>query len=415
MSFRPFHRPSFTALAILCGTFWAAGPWEAWGADDKEAEVKWAVEAEINARVLEKNPQDEMAWAKLVHARVAARDFARAEKALADWRAKVPKPAADLDRSRAELAFAREQWADAVEAWKAYLQAKPKDAAAWLELAEAHEKMRQWPEAIGAVSEAIALRPSAPDLARRAGFHVRRHDWAKAEADVREADRLDATDPAVQALLPVFDRAKEWKSTVTKLDAALAEKPDDVSLRLDRAEWLIGIGLNEAANDDIEAAWKTNPQSLRARVWRGIMAWERGRQDEKGDVMEWRLAQVDAAYERELKAADRSTDSETRAAFLVRRRQPLLALGELRELDGSPIKAHALLMLKRIPEAGLAARRAVEIHPKDAGAWLVLARVELENGNIREALAALDRSIKINPAPEAVSLQKDTQRRLGKK
>ena len=131
--------------------------------------------------------------------------------------------------------------------------------------------------------------------------------------------------------------------------------------------------------------------------------------------MKFQIADLTPQFEEQLKAMDISTDPEARANFLLASQQPLMALDEVENVDGSVAKARALLELDRLPEAGVAARKAVNLHPKNAQAWLALARLEFANGNNNETLAAADRSLKLQKTPEAVELRKIAQLNLGKK
>jgi tetratricopeptide (TPR) repeat protein len=371
--------------------------------------------AEWSERNLEKNPRDEVAWAGLVEARLKDKDFARAEKALADWKSKVPKPSANLDRLRGELALARDAIPDAIDAWLRYLKAEPKDWETRVQLSVAYSRQRAWKEAVRELSNVIEGNPHAAAYSQRAACRIRLHDWPGAESDVREANHLDATESVVRSLLPRFERARDWLPAVKKLDSAITKEPDNISLLLDRAEWLFGAGFLDAGLDDVQAALKTNPKSLRAQIWNGAVAWERGDVRSAGDVLELRFGDFGKEFRTGLKSIDASTDPEARARFLLSHKQPLLALSEVRNADGSPAKAHALLELGRSPEAGVAARRAAELHPDDPEAWLVLGRLELHNGNIGEALEALNRSTKIKRSSEAEALRTTAMQRLGKK
>jgi tetratricopeptide (TPR) repeat protein len=364
---------------------------------------------------LEKNPRDEEAWARLVDARLKDGDIARAEKALADWQAKISKPSASIDRLRGEFAFAREAVPEAIDAWQRYLEAEPKDWETRNRLAVAYARQGAWQKAVRELSTAIEANPQAEVFANRAAYSVHLHDWAAAESDVREGNRLDATNQTVRGLLPLFDRSRDWLPPVRKLDAAIAKDPSNVSLLLDRAEWLIGVGFHDAGLDDMQAALKANPKSLRAQLWRGVMAWEKGDRAGAGDVTELRVEKFSKEFRTGLRTIDANNDPEARARFLLKYKQPLLALAEVRDSDGSPAKAHALLQLDRMPEAGVAARRAVELHPGDSESWLTLGRLELQNGNIQEALEAFNHSIKIKRSAEAEELRATALGRLGKK
>jgi len=403
-----------TALSILGSSLPCSF---AWGADTQN----WATAAELSARKLEKDPLNEKAWADLVDARLKdeevndAERLKRAETALKACRSKVPKPSPVIERLAGQLAFAQGKFLDAANAWKRYLKLTPKDAEGWDLLASAYEKMHDWQKGVVAISTAQELKPRIKYLIQRARFRIRLHDWEGAKADLQAANRLDATDQKLQMLYPIFERSGKWLPAMTKLDAAVAEHSQDYRLRLDRAEWLFGVGFEDAAGDDIDAAFQANPKSLRARVWNGIISWQRDEKEKAGEVMKIGTEKLTPQFEAELKAMDSEPDAETRARFLMKIQQPLLALGEVRAVDGSPSKALALLKLNRLPQAGKAARRATQAHPEDAGAWLALGQVELENGNNSEALAALDLSLKLKGAPEVENLRKIVLRRLGKK
>jgi hypothetical protein len=179
-------------------------------------------------------------------------------------------------------------------------------------------------------------------FAQRAIVFIRLHDWSAAEADVKKADQLDATNSSARSLLPLFERSRDWQPQVRKLDAEIAKKPDDVNLRLDRAEWLIGVGFHDAGLDDVKEALKFDPKSLRARIWNGVMAWERSSPVDAGDVMELRFDKFTKEFRMGLRTIDADSDAEARARFLVDHKQPLLALAEVRDSADSPAKAQAL-------------------------------------------------------------------------
>src|SRR5690348_12970462 len=66
---------------------------------------EWPAIAEMSARQLQENPKNEEAWATLARAQMAQDDLQRAEKTLADWKAKVVSPAEAWDRIEGELAL----------------------------------------------------------------------------------------------------------------------------------------------------------------------------------------------------------------------------------------------------------------------------------------------------------------------
>jgi tetratricopeptide (TPR) repeat protein len=401
---RMYHRSLAVVLLLLPG-----GP-AALFADEEDL-----YSAEWTERRLEKNPRNESDWVSLVESRLKDRDFARAEKALKDWKAKVAKPSPNIERMRGEVAFARDALSDAIEAWLRYVKAAPKDWEARVRLAQAYERKHEWKDAIRELSAAIEINPSAPAFAQRAVCRIREQDWPAAEKDIREANRLDATESRVRKFLPLFERGREWLPAVNKLTAAIEQEPGNFSFILDRAEWLVGVGFHDAGLDDIQRVLKANPKSLRAQLWNGVILWERGEAESTGAVMKTSYGKFTKEFRTELKAIDASPDREARAWFLLKHEQPLLALLEVSDSEGSPARAQALFQLDRLPAAGLAARRAVELHPDDSTAWLTLGRLELQNGNIQQALEALNRSTKIKRSAEADELRETASQRLGTK
>lgn len=408
----PRSRQAFAALCVFVAAGILYGEARA---EDTPEPPDYPTIAEQAARQIEKDPADEKARAKLVDALIYEPDLDRAKKALADWREKVPHPSPEILRMEGWLEIARENDDKAIDAWKQYLALTPDDAKTWRALAEACSRQHQWQLAIAAISRAIGSNPTVADLVLRAGYYIRCHDWDRAGKDIHAANDIDATNVALQTLYPAFERKQEWLDGMKKLDAALDKDPHNLRARLDRVEWLAGEEFLDAANDDAREALKQDPKSLRARLWCGILAWSRNDGEHAGDVMQFRMKEVTPEFEKELKIADASADPEARANFLLKYRQPLMALREAEKIEGSPAKARALADLDRLAEAGAAARDAVKAHQQDAGAWLAMARVELENGNLKEAIDAAERSMKSGKSPEAESIRKTAQERLGKK
>jgi predicted Zn-dependent protease len=91
-----------------------------------------------------------------------------------------------------------------------------------------------------------------------------------------------------------------------------------------------------------------------------------------------------------------------------------MALQEVRDVEGSPARAQALISLDRLTEAGRVARRATEMHPDSPMAWLALARWELASGNYRETLDAVGRAERAGKTTETEDLRNVASERLGK-
>ena len=141
--------------------------------------------------------------------------------------------------------------------------------------------------------------------------------------------------------------------------------------------------------------------------------WQRGgERSEVDDVVEtnWeKLKRYDAHWADTLRKVDQLADPDARAKVMLILHQPMLAFKEVEALDGSFIKPLALLELKDIPKAGEAARRAVELHPESADAWAAMARLNLVNGNPREALQNIERCEQLNPTGHYQSLRKEAE------
>ena len=128
-----------------------------------------------------------------------------------------------------------------------------------------------------------------------------------------------------------------------------------------------------------------------------------------------KLERYDAHWAETLRKVDQLADPDARAKVMLALHQPVLAFKEVEAVDGSLIKPLALLELKEIPKTGEAARRAVELHPESADAWVAMARLNLVNGNPREALQNIDRCEQLNPTGLYPSLRKEAEAALGNK
>ena len=406
----------FAVLAMLLLAIPCAFAVHYRGSDEESANgPDPATVAEMAERRVENVPGDEKAWAELVQARVKSHDLARAQAALKRWREKVSNPGPAIENITGIVALEREEFASAVAAWKKHLELAPIDIQSWDQLGLALGRLRDWKQAAKAFTKELELHPTAKAYVQRARCYTRMHDWTSAEADARKANALGAAEKEVQKLFPIFQRSNEWLPKVKALDAAIEQDPKNGALLMDRAEILFAEGLISTGKDDLEAALKLRPESLRARFWNGALAWDRDQKYEAGETMKIALTALTPAVRAQLKAMDQEPNSEVRARFLAKLNQPVLALHEVQSAEGSPAKAMALLDLNRLAEAGPIARRAVEANPRDALAWLALARIEFKNGNYRETIVAAQKCSKIKASPEADILRKDATRRLGKK
>ncbi len=384
-----------------------------------ETEVDWATAAERCDRQLLATPRDDKTWADLVQARLNLGDLRRAEEALKIWRRnnpKAPKACPSIERLQGDLAYSRGDAKGAADAWRAYVRLAPQDVESWDRLAGAEEELGHVKDAIDAVGHALKTEPDAARYAWRARLKIQLRDWSGANADVRAGNKLDATDAAIQALYPKFERMNRWLPALKKLDGLVNwvfRDPSHPVPLLNRSEFLANEKWLDLAYEDAEEALRRAPDSLRARYWRGVLAWELGRISEVGDVSKTNVeAAMTGDLDRVKKIAD-EVDPEVRAHVLLEMRQAVMALREVEGIDGSVLKVSAYVDLKQLPKAEAAARRAVEVHPKAADAWSALGWLELTNGNMKEAMDCADRLAKLNAMEKALSLRAEARKRLG--
>jgi len=336
---------------------------------------------------------------------------------MAIWRKNVPgveKQFPNFDLLSGDLAYSTNDFKGAEAAWKEYVRLAPGKIAGWRRLAGVQERLGDLPRAIESVSEVIKLESEpakkAGRFAWRARLKVASRDWDGAAADLSEGNKLDATNDDIQRLYPKFERSAEWLPNLKALDAAVRQSSDNskraVAL-LQRSEWLAYLEWNGLAFEDAALAFQADPNSLRAEVWKGILAWELGREDEAGQVAKtslkfWVEAHLqwkgkDLTLLSLLKQLDQEFAPEVRAEALLNLHQPVLAWREVKEIDGARVKTNILLALQELPKAEAAARRAAEVHPSEPGVWIDMAQLEFRNGNVKEALDHLAHAKQVDP------------------
>jgi len=395
----------------------------------------WATQAELCDRKLASKPKDSQVWADLVEARLNLQDTRRAGEALKIWRKNVRDVGRRfpiIERLEGDLAYSNGDLPGSVVSWKHYVRLVPDKTEGWERLAWAQERLSDLPGAIESVSGAIKAGTDPEKQAGRyawlARLKIGLRDWQGAADALSAGNKLDATNTDIQKLFPKFERSAEWLPRLKVLDAAVQQSSDDAAKTaalLDRSEWLAREAWLEQAFEDAAAAFRKAPKSLRAEVWKGVLAWQCNRPKETGNVArtdmkfwwalyhQWRGA--DWSTLDVLKQLDKETNPEIRAEGLLNLHQPVLAWREVKDIDGARIKTGVLLALEEIPKAEAAARRAAEVHPDDAEVWIDLAYSEFRNGNVKEALEHLDHAKQVDPKMNIDSRRKDILKTLGTK
>ncbi len=387
---------------------------------DEEENPEPARAAELADRKLPSRPKDNALWASLVGARLELGDLVRAGEALAIWRRNVPgvrKSFPLVERLQGDLEKALGHNEPAANAWRIYVGLVPKDVEGWDRLADAETSLEHIPEALAAASGALKAKPSASRLVRRAQLWIRLRDWKNAETDLREANKLDATESTLQKTYPVFERSAKWLPAVKTMDKQILADtagPEKASHLMDRAEVLAAEGFSGLAYEDAAAALVLAPNSTRAQLRKGQLAWEVGKPSEVGLVRRVPVSELPKDWQNRLLEIDKEVDPERRADWLVSAHQPVMALHLVETVEGSVAKAKALAALEEVPKAEQAAKAALKAHPDDPWAWIVVGRLELGSGNVTEALECAGRALTLKELPEAQNLKKEALSRSGK-
>jgi tetratricopeptide (TPR) repeat protein len=340
-------------------------------------------------------------------------DLKSANKALKNWRDAVSQPVAEWDRLSGDLEYSRGDRGAAAKSWVRYTELAPKAIDGWQRLAGVYEELGKIPEALAAMDHVVELASwDASQYISRAKLKMRARDWDGAAKDVREANRLDATNAAVQELFPIFEESAPWLTEAKQVAGVIEKFPDDYESRLDEAELLISKGLGWLAVEDVEIALKANPEAIRTRLLYKL-ALRKPHASGEGELLG--TAEAVSKYRAQLRHWDQHPDPAACAQFCYRNGLPLLALHYAQGVDGSVITANVLYDQDRFKEAGIAARRATEVHPNDAEAWLVLGRVNLANGNLQDAVTCFDKSNKLHKTEMANALRAEALRRQSKK
>jgi len=128
----------------------------------------------------------------------------------------------------------------------------------------------------------------------------------------------------------------------------------------------------------------------RTRLWKGLCKAANDPEADTAPVrnpnsnyLAWILHPEQQA---KLDALDSLSDPEQQAEVLLQLRQPEMAWLIVQNLDGSIAKVKALRQMNDEFRTRRAAQRAAQLHPQSAEALLLLAEVELENGNQAESI-----------------------------
>jgi tetratricopeptide (TPR) repeat protein len=347
-----------------------------------------------------------------------------------------PPPAA-INAYRGDIFLAEELPTDAERAWRASLAIDPRNFVVLSKLADLLESQSRWPEVLTLRTRAAAAKPSAALIAARAGAQLNLHQWDAAIADIRKANKLDATDATVQQWYPKIEllakRRKDLFASDLLVNLAKVSDPRSIHPLLDQAELFMEIGEPFLALANCRRALAIDPGSVRARLQAGEAELGLGKPLEAAkfkvshDLKLGEGGVLGRGVLHELDARDAAVQKDRKAGPLAARSKTLrglnqyvLALDDAEAalaLDANSADAqfemgHDLDALGRSAEALPHIVRATELRPGDPVAWYYRGIVEANRADFKAAVASQTRSLAIHESEVALKARIDCELRL---
>jgi tetratricopeptide (TPR) repeat protein len=253
-----------------------------------------------------------------------------------------------------------------------------------------------WKAAKSALDDRLKLEPADAPARQRLGKALFRLDqWDAAYRELERAAREDATlEPAAISMAWLYTAAGDIKKAEEWLDYAVKSAPDSLGVRIGRASWLLEQGRVEDARAEGEAAARIDPRSRDARRLVGLAA--RARNDLAGaqTILEAldRESPGDAWTSNQLAVvlAEQADDAQRRRALELAeglvRRAPNDA-DALATLGTVCYRLHRLEEAEKLLQTVLASGRA------SSETAYILARVHVDRGHPEAAPALLDAAL----------------------
>jgi tetratricopeptide (TPR) repeat protein len=398
-------------------------------AEDAEA---WPSVAEIARHMLANTPKDSALWEKRARAFAKAEDWTRCGAVVEEWAKVTQQKLPAMDALRGDVAEAEDRDEDAITAWKACLQAAPKDVETRDKLAEMLEDYNGWAESLPVRELRVKFQPTADSLAKLAVCYGTNGNWKAASAAIRRASAINATDDSVHDTMPKVERAEKEAPAIAKLDAAIAAAPKSVEPPLDRAVFFLGLGWPEITFRDAAAAEKLWLDSRGALVAKAAALSALGRKEDAMELAVNLSGDIkNPSILRALAKADGDLQSGGPNASILGRRAH--ELNRARQYDLSLEDCESALKLDPNCDAALAARgealnatgddwkalpdvkRATEINPHNPLAWYVRGVIESKHHNFAESADAFGKVLELQPNDrEALAFREKSYRALGK-
>lgn len=248
-------------------------------------------------------------------------------------------------------------------------------------------------------------------------------DFARAELELREAVKLAPKDPVALAVLGmVLSQGANPEEANTYLERALALDPKDTGTRYNLAFNQFRLGRMTAARANLEQILREKADHAQAAALLEKVKGQAGYAAALEQYRAGRFAESQAALE----ALPRTSTDPQALALLAwchhRQGRPEQAVGTIRKaIEFAPndavlyTSAGQILLeeKKSLPAADGAVRKALQLAPDHAPAVKLKGLLELEYGNVKQALASFQHAAELDPAdPEAVERVGSAQRML---
>lgn len=195
----------------------------------------------------------------------------------------------ELD-AQARAAVAASDWTAAVDAFAALARTVPRDSRPWYSLGLALTRAGLGERAAGPLRRALALSP-----AHAKGWSLLASVAGVPDGHLRAAVLPGANLDALRIAAALKQKDGDAAAAARLLDVVLAEAPDDLDCRTNRAMARIELGLKSLALEDIAHVLESDPEHPRARWARGWIRLGRGDWDAASDyAARWLRPEADS-------------------------------------------------------------------------------------------------------------------------
>ena len=182
----------------------------------------------------------------------------------------------------AAVLFRMEAYGEAIAAYNRVVRDDPENVSAWLYLADAHARIRDFPGALRALERARALEPADASIVyQTAEVHAALKEYDLAVALVREAYRIRPEEVDFLFYIGDLRRAQgRYGEAAAAYREGLAQRPDDVDALYKLADALARDEKPFLAMDPLQQALAIKPDFTDAAIFLGNLAfdarwWER--------------------------------------------------------------------------------------------------------------------------------------------